>query len=100
MLHDLYLNDDNYGRHTQYGTGDTPFNPIRSETLLVEPPTMISNLTRGIASLTTACQCVLTLLLFSLWIVLYQLVSGAPRLIWKPMGLTVCSSFSVCFSTR
>jgi putative colanic acid biosynthesis UDP-glucose lipid carrier transferase len=40
---------------------------------------MISNRTRGIASLTTACQCVLTLLLFSLWIVLYQLVSGAPR---------------------
>ena len=32
--------------------------PIRSETLLVEPPTMISNRTRGIASLTTACQCV------------------------------------------
>jgi hypothetical protein len=38
---------------------------------------MISNRSRGIASLTTACQCVLTLLLFSFWIVLYQLVSGA-----------------------
>jgi hypothetical protein len=69
----------NYGRYKQYETGDTPFNPIRSETLLVEPPTMISNRTRGIASLTTTCQCVLTLLLFSLWIVLYQLVSGATR---------------------
>jgi hypothetical protein len=38
---------------------------------------MISNRIRGIASLTVACQCVLTLLLFLFWIVLYQLVSGA-----------------------
>ena len=39
---------------------------------------MISNRIRGIASLTTACQCVLTLLLFSFWVGIYDTVSASP----------------------
>jgi exopolysaccharide biosynthesis polyprenyl glycosylphosphotransferase len=40
---------------------------------------MISNRIQGISSLTTACQCVLTLLLFSSWMLLYGAVTGSTR---------------------
>lgn len=39
---------------------------------------MIFNRIQGIASLTTACQCALTLFFFWFWITLYGLVSGSP----------------------
>ena len=64
----VYIRDTNQARHPI-----TVSDCVLESTIVI----MISNRIRGIASLTTACQCVLTLLLFSSWVAIYQLVSGA-----------------------